>query len=135
MHLFLIKISSLCLLFVRPCQDISNQAIDEIYCIYKHKDWKNELEYWNFKCLDRAQVFGKFNFKVIWIFPLSKISSVIGGNYQKMYFHDPRLLYVYTDGNTISTEVSNIFFIHEIIFDEDIIFCDILTNYKKVFCF
>ena len=60
---------------------------------------------------------------------------MIGGNYQKMYFHDPRLLHVYTNGNTILTEVSNIFFIHEIIFDEDIIFCDILTNYKKVFCF
>ena len=59
---------------------------------------------------------------------------MIGGNYQKMYFHDPRLLPVYTDGNITSTEVGGIFFcMNEVSFDEDITFCDILTNYKKDF--
>ena len=60
---------------------------------------------------------------------------MIGGNYQKMYFHDPRLLHVYTDGNTISTEVSSIFFIHEVIFDEDITFFHFFDqSQKRFFC-
>ena len=46
----------------RPHQNISDQPIDEVYCAYTCKNWKNWLEYWNFKCLDRAQVFRKFNF-------------------------------------------------------------------------
>ena len=59
---------------------------------------------------------------------------MIGGSYQKMYFHDPRLLRLYTDGNIILTEVGSIFYcMHEVSFDKDITFCDILTNYKKIF--
>ena len=47
---------------IRPFQDVSNQPIDEICCTYTHKNWKNGLEYWIFKCLDRAQVLRKIIF-------------------------------------------------------------------------
>ena len=49
-------------IIIRPFHNISNHAIDQIYCIYTHKNWKNGLECWNLKYLGRAQVFRKINF-------------------------------------------------------------------------
>ena len=42
---------------------------------------------------------------MIWIFPLSEISSVIGGKYHKMYYHDLRVLDEYAEGKTTSIEI------------------------------
>ena len=41
---------------------------------------------------------------MIWIFPLSKISSVIGGKYKKMYYLNKGLLHYYPEANNISSE-------------------------------
>ena len=73
-------------IYTRGFQYVSNHPIDEIYCTYTHKNWKNGLEFQSFKYLGRAQVFRKFNFYMIWIFPLRNISSVIGQRHKKMYY-------------------------------------------------
>ena len=74
------------ILIGRGFQYVSNHPIDEIYCTYTHNNWKNGLEFQIFKYLGRAQVFRKFNFYMIWIFPLRNISSVIGQRHKKMYY-------------------------------------------------
>ena len=50
---------------IRPFHNISNQAIDEICCIYTHNNWKNGLEYWMWNVCMYYKITIPFQFELL----------------------------------------------------------------------